>query len=126
LADFLSMTISTGTPRTPGRTRAATVLHVALRSVADLSVLFTPFMPESSERVRAMLGLPPGMGPMPEVAKAGTDGQRVLRTRPPTGRWAPLALTPGTPVSPPEPLFEKLDPSVVEQELARLEPAGSK
>jgi methionyl-tRNA synthetase len=104
------------------RDRAATVLHVALRSVADLSVLFTPFMPDSSERVRAMLGLPPGMGPMPEVALSGTDGQRVLRTAPPTGRWAPVALAAGTPVAPPEPLFEKLDPSVVEEELARLEP----
>ena len=67
--------------------RAATVLHTALRCVADLSVLFTPFLPESSERIRAMLGLPGGTGPLPTVDLGGSDGQRVLRTERPTGRW---------------------------------------
>jgi methionyl-tRNA synthetase len=101
--------------------RAATVLYVALSAVADLAVLFTPFMPESSERVRTQLGLAPGLGVAPEVALAGTDGQRVLRTAPPEGRWAPVTLEPNTPVGPPRPLFTKLDPAIVDEELARLE-----
>ena len=101
--------------------RAATVLHTALRCVADLSVLFTPFLPESSERIRAMLGLPGGTGPLPTVDLGGSDGQRVLRTERPTGRWEPVHLTPGTPIGPAEPVFTKLDPAVVDEELARLE-----
>ena len=101
--------------------RAATVLHVALAAVADLSLLFTPFLPESSERVREQLGLPGGPGPEPEVTMAGTDGQRVLRTPAPDGRWGPVTLEPGTPVGPAKPLFTKLDPAIVDEELARLE-----
>jgi methionyl-tRNA synthetase len=36
-------------------------------------------------------------------------------------RWAPTPIRPGTPLSQPVPLFAKLDPSVVDEELARLE-----
>ena len=32
-----------------------------------------------------------------------------------------MPVRPGTPLAPPEPLFAKLDPSVVDEELARLE-----
>jgi hypothetical protein len=62
---------------------------------------------------------------MPEVATAGVDGQRILRTPAPLGRWAPLPLAPGTPLSAPRPVFEKLDPSIVEVELRRLEQGDS-
>jgi methionyl-tRNA synthetase len=36
-------------------------------------------------------------------------------------RWAPAPIRPGIPLSTPTPLFAKLDPSVVDEELARLE-----
>ena len=71
--------------------------------------------------MREKLGLPAGLGPKPEVAMAGTDGQRVLRTPAPEGRWGPMNLEPGTPVGPARPLFTKLDPAIVDEELARLE-----
>ena len=38
-----------------------------------------------------------------------------------TAGWASSPLTPGTPLEAPTPVFTKLDPSVVEEELARLE-----
>jgi methionyl-tRNA synthetase len=37
------------------------------------------------------------------------------------GRWASTPIRPGTPVAPPTPVFAKLDPSIVEEELSRLE-----
>ena len=36
-------------------------------------------------------------------------------------RWESRAITPGTPLSPPVPLFTKLAPSIVDEELGRLE-----
>jgi methionyl-tRNA synthetase len=35
-------------------------------------------------------------------------------------RWASETVVPGTPVRPPSPIFAKLSPDVVEEELARL------
>jgi methionyl-tRNA synthetase len=35
--------------------------------------------------------------------------------------WESRPVVPGTPIAPPTPLFRKLEPSVVEEELARLE-----
>jgi methionyl-tRNA synthetase len=36
-------------------------------------------------------------------------------------RWEPVPIRPGTPVAVPQPLFAKLDTSVVDEELKRLE-----
>jgi methionyl-tRNA synthetase len=36
-------------------------------------------------------------------------------------RWESVPIEVGTPIAPPTPVFTKLDPSVVEEELARLE-----
>ena len=36
-------------------------------------------------------------------------------------RWRSEPVRPGTPLAPPEPLFAKLDVSVIDAELARLE-----
>jgi methionyl-tRNA synthetase len=38
-----------------------------------------------------------------------------------TPAWARRDLAPGTPVAKPTPVFTKLDPAVVDEELARLE-----
>jgi methionyl-tRNA synthetase len=37
-------------------------------------------------------------------------------------RWESQPITPGIPIGEPVPLFTKLDPSVIEEELARLDP----
>ncbi len=36
-------------------------------------------------------------------------------------RWESVPLPPGTPLAAPTPLFTKLDPSVVDEEIRRLE-----
>jgi methionyl-tRNA synthetase len=38
-------------------------------------------------------------------------------------RWASVPVRQGSPLTRPEPLFAKLDPSVIDEELARLEQA---
>jgi methionyl-tRNA synthetase len=111
------------------RARAATTLFVALRAVDSLKVLFTPFLPFSSQRLHRMLGYEDEIAPQPIVREQPEDDGRthlVLGNEYDTSRrWVPSALPPGRPIEPPAPLFRKLDDSVVEEELARLRPQTS-
>ena len=109
--------------------RMRTILHVALQLVDDAKTLLTPFLPASSDKVHAMLG---GTGPwsgQPEVREVDEDGAPsypVVTGDYGTGAvWRSRPITPGTPLSRPQPLFAKLDTSVVDEELARLESAAS-
>ena len=89
-------------PWKTGRTdleRTETTLNVALNVISTLRTVWYPFLPFSSERMHTALGF---------------DGD-VLGDG-----WKRRSVVPGTPLPRPEPLFQKLDPSVVEEEKARL------
>lgn len=107
------------------RERAGTVLNVALQCVNQLKVMLTPFLPFSSQRLHEMLGFDDVIAPMPEVrehTEPEGDRHRVL-----TGdyevrdRWHREELPEGRALREPRPLYRKLDPRVVEEELARME-----
>jgi methionyl-tRNA synthetase len=107
------------------RGRLATVLHVMLQAVDDCNVMLSPFMPHSANRIDAVLGGDGLLQPMPELREVeGLDGDAPYPVI--TGdyagarRWGRRPLQPGTPLGRPEPVFTKLDPSVVEDELARM------
>ncbi|GHD30929.1 methionine--tRNA ligase [Nocardiopsis kunsanensis] len=110
--------------------RMATVLHVALQLVKDANTLLTPFLPESANKVHAMLGGQGQWSGMPYLATGhdtiGGSEEAVDYTvitgdySEDVARWTSVAITPGTPLERPRPLFAKLDQSVVEEELARL------
>jgi methionyl-tRNA synthetase len=108
--------------------RMRTVVHVALQLVDDAKTLLTPFLPFSAEKVYKMLGgdgIWSGMPEMREVDEpdgaGGATSYPVLtgdyRT---AARWESSPVRVGTPLHPPSPLFAKLDPSVAEEEVARL------
>jgi methionyl-tRNA synthetase len=105
--------------------RMATILHVALQVVSDANTLLTPFLPHSAQKVFELLG---GVGvhaPMPSILEVedldGGPSYPVLTGDYATGaRWASVPLAAGTPLAAPKPVFRKLDPSVVDEELARL------
>jgi methionyl-tRNA synthetase len=111
------------------RERAGTVLYVALRCVDNLKVLFTPFLPFSSQRLHELLGYEGAIaGPLEfreqtEEAEGGAVSHRVLTGDYAswTGRWAPGALPAGQKLREPQPLFKKLDEKIIAEELARME-----
>ena len=80
---------------------AATTLWTAMTAVNCLKVALAPYLPFSSEKLHAMLGL---------EGSLEDEGWR----------WDPDAIEPGQPIPRPEPLFAKLDEAVIEQETARV------
>ena len=107
------------------RDRAATVLYVALRAVDSLKILFTPFLPHTSQRLHELLGYDGWIaGPLEYRHVEEEDGRShdVLTGDYASwiGEWRPSDLPPGQTLLEPEPLFKKLDESVVEEELERL------
>jgi methionyl-tRNA synthetase len=104
------------------RERAATVLYVALRAVDSLKVVFTPFLPHTSQTLHELLGYRGWLaGPLEFLEVTEEDGRRhqVLTGDYSswTGAWEPSALPAGQPLPEPRPLFRKLDPSTGEDEL---------
>jgi methionyl-tRNA synthetase len=106
--------------------RRATVLHVALQLISDAKTLLTPFLPHSSQKVWEMLGGAGEWSGQPRVVEVddldGGPSYPVLMGDYDTAAvWESQPITPGVEIGPPVPLFTKLDPSVVDEELARLE-----
>jgi methionyl-tRNA synthetase len=100
------------------------VLHVALQLVDDCKVMLTPFLPHSAQRVHELLGNTGRWTSSPELREVDEEGGRRYSIL--TGdydteaRWESTPIRPGTPLRPPTPVFTKLDPSIVDEELARL------
>ena len=127
--------------------RLRTVLWVLAQSVSDLNTMLAPFLPHSANAVDAVMGGAGRIAPMPRlvwVSEGGEDG--LLAEAPGTpedvapdsilevasGRypvitgdyagymtWGRHDVEVGTPIAKPTPVFTKLDPSIVEEELER-------
>ena len=112
------------------RERAATVIYVALRAIDNLKILFTPFMPFSSQRLHELLGYD-------TVIAGELESREISEESVPytvltgdyadwAGRWEPSALPAGQTLLDPQPLFKKLDPErVVADELERMRQAAA-
>ena len=106
------------------RARAATVLYVALRAVDSLKIVFTPFLPHTSQALHELLGYDGFIAGPLEFREVDEDGvtHEVLTGDYASwgGRWRPSDLPPGRPLREPHPLFRKLDESVVAEEHRRM------
>jgi methionyl-tRNA synthetase len=112
------------------RERAGTVIYVCLRAVDNLKTILTPFLPFSSQVVHELLGFEGWIaGPLEFRAASEDDGSthEVLTGDYDSwvGRWAPSELPPGQRLREPRPLYRKLDPSIVDDELQRMQAAAS-
>ena len=108
------------------RERAGTVLYVALRSIDNIKIMMTPFLPFTSQRLHEMLGYEGYIaGPLEFREYSEDDGgtHRVLTGDYTNwvGRWQPSVLPVGQRLNEPKPLYKKLDSRVVGQEMERLE-----
>ena len=107
------------------RERLGTVLHVMTQCVTDCNLILSPFLPHSANAVDVVLGGAGDVAPMPRIEQVedldGGPGYPVITGDYTVSRpWGRHPLEIGTPVARPTPVFTKLDPAVVEEELARL------
>jgi methionyl-tRNA synthetase len=113
------------------RARAGTVLYVVLQCVDNLKLLFTPFLPFSSQALHELLGYDDALAGelrFEQVREGDAPAYTVLTGdyTASAGAWKPTELPPGRPLREPKPLFAKLDPEqVVAEELERMERAAA-
>ena len=116
-------------------TRLGTILWTLAQVVSDLNLLLSPFLPFSANAVDKVMGGEGNVAPMPhseEVedldVKAEDGSARVYPII--TGdytsapKWERHAVTVGTPIAKPKPVFQKLDEDVVQEELDRYSSLG--
>jgi methionyl-tRNA synthetase len=105
--------------------RLGTVLHVAAQCVADLNLVLAPFLPFAANEVDRALGGKGEVAPMPRIEEAedldgGAPYPIITGDYTAVPEWRRHPLVVGAPVAKPTPIFTKLDPAVVDEELARL------
>jgi methionyl-tRNA synthetase len=104
--------------------RLGTILHTVLQAINDCNTLLTPFLPHAAQKIHELLGGQGVKAPMPRIEEVGDldggPGYPIL-TGDYTGtpKWEPTPVTVGAAIAPPTPVFRKLDPSIVEEELNR-------
>jgi methionyl-tRNA synthetase len=105
--------------------RLGTILHVALQAVSDCNILLTPFLPHSAQKIHELLGGTGIHAPMPHVTQvedldSGPDYPILTGDYSVGAKWESTPIETGRTLSAPKPVFKKLDPSIVDEELARL------
>jgi methionyl-tRNA synthetase len=106
------------------KSAAATTVYTALRAIDSLKVLFSPYLPFTSNRLHKYLGYEDSLfgDQFVETIQDGQGEHDVLRydDSMASGGWEPSQLPPGQIIQKPAPLFRKLDESIVGEERSRL------
>ena len=102
---------------------ASKTIYVALKAINSLKVIFSPFLPFTSEKLHGFFGYetPLSGEQFTEDVTDSLGTHKVLRYKGIDGiQWKPSELKPGSKLNQPGPLFKKLEESVIEEERARL------
>jgi len=99
-------------------------IFVAMKAIDSLKVLLSPFLPFTCERLHKFLGHQDQLFGVQHTQKikdaVGEHTALLYDGELGKGRWQPSDLKPGARFNQPEPLFKKLDESIVAEERARL------
>lgn len=110
--------------------RLAAILYTSAQTVMDANTMLAPFLPHSAQKVYETLGGTGTFSPLPHVEEVTdlddpdfsypiiTGNYRLGET---VHAWEREELRPGTPIAKPSPLFQKIPPEAVEEELDRFE-----
>jgi len=103
---------------------AAKTVYTALRAIDSLKILFSPFLPFSSEALHQYFGYDGKLFGEQKIISydESTRSHEALTYDASTasGKWAPSQLKGGQPLRQPAPLFKKLEEKIAEEEVARL------
>lgn len=102
---------------------AGKTIYTALKAIDSLKVIFSPFLPFTSEKLHGFFGYetPLSGEQFTEDVTDSLGTHKVLRYKGIDGiQWKPSDLKSGAKLNQPSPLFKKLEESVIEEERARL------
>lgn len=106
---------------------AGRAIYTAINAINSLKIMFSPVLPFTSEALHKMLGYETSIYGTQEIVRANDAlGYHDVLTYRSTGRdaegkqWQTEAVEAGRKLGEVQPLFKKLDASIVEEELARL------
>jgi len=105
------------------KTETAKTVYTALKAIDSLKVLFAPFLPFTSQRLHGFFGYDSplfGEQYIEEISDALGTHKGLKYRGIEDAQWKPSTLQPGQRLNQPEPLFKKLEESLVEEERARL------
>jgi methionyl-tRNA synthetase len=111
------------------KSEAAKSVYTAIQAIDWLKLMFSPFIPQSCERLHQMLAYElPIFGSQPTKKVTDALSDHLTLQYDPTGSltaqgndlWHATTLIAGSAFNQPEPLFKKLDHSIVEAERAKL------
>ncbi|MDO5025065.1 MAG: methionine--tRNA ligase [Trueperella sp.] len=111
------------------RERLGTILNTLIQAVSDLNTMMCVFLPHSANAIDATLGGSGDIAPMPRMEEvtdldSGHPYPIITGDYTQVRAWESRPVIPGTPIAKPKPVFTKLEPTVVDEELARLEAAA--
>lgn len=106
------------------KTAAGRAVYTAMKAIDSLKILFAPFLPFSSERLHQFLGNEGQLFGEQRIERfddaVGTHQALLYDGSKASGKWQASDLKPGVLFKKPEPLFKKLDKSIVDEERARM------
>jgi methionyl-tRNA synthetase len=100
-------------------------VYVILRAVDNLKTILSPILPHTAQQLHEYLGYDCQLFGTQHVVEYQEETRShealTYNHAGAIGTWTASELPPGQPLRRPDPLFKKLDESVIEEEYVRLE-----